>query len=190
MKDRFRILFTLLLPGALLVSCHPTQRTDAVLRDVESYINECPDSARVVLQSLDTTDLRTRQLRARYALLLTMALDKSYADVPDQVFDPAFRWYTRRGTPDERLKVWYYQGRRMVAHGNQNAAATAYSRAEAYVPEALDQHAVGLLYIAMQHLYSTVVNRTKEQEYAEKAYEVFKRADDPLTAPSLGILAG
>lgn len=36
-----------------------------------------PDSALAILESVDTLDLRTKSLRARYSLLYTMALDRN-----------------------------------------------------------------------------------------------------------------
>ena len=57
-----RSLNFLPLVGALLLAaCGPASRTDALLNDVESYINEAPDSARRVLVSVDSTSLRTKR---------------------------------------------------------------------------------------------------------------------------------
>ena len=73
--------FLSLLGALLLAACGPASRTDAFLDNVESYINEAPDSARTVLMSIDSTSLVTRRLRARYSLLRTMAQDKCYDDM-------------------------------------------------------------------------------------------------------------
>ena len=69
--------FLPLLGALMLAACGPASRTDALLNDVESYINEAPDSARRVLMSVDSTSLTTRRLRARYSLLRTMLLIRS-----------------------------------------------------------------------------------------------------------------
>ena len=185
-----RSLNFLLLVGALLLAaCGPASRTDALLNDVESYINEAPDSARAALMSVDSTSLSTRRLRARYSLLRTMAQDKCYDDitVPGLLDDAA--WFEKHGTPDERMKLWFYRGRILRQQGDANGAAIAYSRAESYGDKVQDQHALGLLYFNIQGIYHDVYNRAKEQEYAEKAIEIFKRTGDTLTGPSLGLLA-
>ena len=179
----------LLLCLSLLASCGPVSRTDALLDDVESYINKAPDSARRALASVDTTSLRTRRLRARYSLLQTMALGKCNEDitVPGLLDDAA--WFEHHGTPDERMKLWFYRGQVLVRRNEINEAAVAYARAEAYAGQVHDQHALGLLYLAIQSIYNHAHNVAKEQEYSEKAIEIFKRTNDPLAGPSLGMLA-
>ena len=186
----FRILnFVPLLGALLLAACGPASRTDALLSDIESYITDAPDSARTALAALDTTALRTKRLRARYSLLRTMAQVKCYDDItiPGLLDDAA--WFARHGSPDEKLNYWYCQGRIHYAHGLLNETASAYSHAEANAESVRDQHALGLLYVAYQTLYGAVYNRSKQQEYAEKACETFKRTNDPMTQPSLGMLA-
>ncbi len=187
----FRLLnFVPLLGALLLASCGHVSRTDALLNDIESYINERPDSACAMLAAVDTTDLLTRRLRARYSLLHTIAIDRSGGDIRDPgLFDDAIAWYSRHGAPDEKLNAWYYQGRIHYAYCQYKDAAIAFSQAEAYVDQAQDQHTVGLLYVAFSSVYEKVSNFSKQREYAEKAYETFKRADDSYTLPSLGMLA-
>ena len=191
MKDRFRLFLCLSVLGAvLLVSCRPVSRVNAALDDVESYINEAPDSARAVLQAMDSTSLRTKRLRARYALLRTMAQNKCYDDITiPGLLDPAADWFARHGSPDEKMKLWFYRGRIQRDLGQTNEAAISFSRAESYADKVQDLHALGLLYFSLQTIYHSVYNRAKEQEYSEKAIELFKRIDDPLTGPSLGMLA-
>ena len=186
----FRFLYIVPLLGALLLAaCGPASRTDALLSDIESYINDAPDSARTALSALDTTELATRRLRARYSLLRTMALDKCYEDIsrPGLLDDAA--WFERHGTPDERMKLWFYRGRILADAGEVNEAALAFTRAESYVDKVQDRHAAGLLYLAIQAVYDEVHNLAKAQEYSEKAIAVFKQIDDRLTGPSLGLLA-
>ena len=132
MNVRFFPLFCLpVLCAAILVSCHPVSRVDAALNDVESYINDAPDSARRVLVSVDSTSLRTKRLRARYSLLRIMAQDKCYDDItiPGLLDDAA--WFEHHGTPDERMKLWFYRGCIQLELNDENEAALAFSRAEA-----------------------------------------------------------
>ncbi len=181
------LYFTLF--GVSFSSCASRPSVDLVLDDVESYINDYPDSARTVLWAIDTTSLRTRRLRARYALLRTMALGKCNEDITiPGLLDDAV-WFERHGSPDEKMKLWFYRGQIMRGKGEVNEAAVAYAWAESYADQVGDQHALGLLYLAIQAIYNYAHNLVKEQEYSEKAIEIFKRTNDPLTGPSLGMLA-
>ena len=184
-----RILNFLPLVGALLLAaCGPASRTDALLNDVESYINEAPDSARRVLQSVDARSLQAKQVKAHYALLRMMAMDKCDDDItiPGLLDDAA--WFERHGSPDEKMKYWFYRGRIQEDMGDMNSAAVALARAEKYADKVQDQHARGLLYLAFYRVFKSVSNRSKEQEYVEKAMDLFQRTGDPLTGPCFGIL--
>ena len=78
---------------------------------VESFIEERPDSALTVLQGMDKEALSGKEEEAKHALLLSMALDKNVIDRTDfEVLQPAIDKYLEKGTPNERLRTYYYQG--------------------------------------------------------------------------------
>lgn len=168
----------------------PGYRIARVLDDVETYINDRPDSALAVLRALDSTAVRGRGLRARYSLLHTMALDKCYEDITvPGLLEDATAWFSRHGSPDDRMKTCYYQGRIQQDNGNLSAAAIAFSQAEYYAEEATDTHAVALLYNAFASIYDAVHNTQKELEYVEKELSVMKESGDPMYYSALGNLA-
>ena len=192
MKLIYRNTALLLLSLLLLGACNqaPCRRVASVFDEVESYINERPDSALAVLQGVDSTSLTTRALRARYSLLRTMALDKCYKDITvPGLLDPAVAWYECHGTADERMKALYYQGRIAQDNKDLNSSVIYYALAEEYVDDITDKHALGLLYLAEASVYNAVYNTDKEQEYTEKALVVFRDTNDPIYESSLGNLA-
>ncbi len=185
-------LSALITAVTFLVACGPSlkQRVAATLDDVETYINERPDSALAVLMAVDTTSMTTRALRARYSLLRAMALDKCYEDITAPgLLDPAIAWYEHHGTADEKMKTLFYQGRIAQVNKEWNNAAVRYYQAEGFADEAKDRHAVGLLYEAISSIYNYVYNTEKEQEYVEKALRTYRQANDPLYGSALGDLA-
>lgn len=169
----------------------PSRRqVNTVLDDVESYINDRPDSALAVLEGVDSTALTTRALRARYSLLRTMALDKCYKDITvPGLLEPAAAWYGRHGSNDTKMKTLYYQGRIAQDTKDQNNAAVFYARAEEYAGKVTDMHALALLYLAEATVYNTIFNTEKEKEYREKALAVLKESQDPMFDSALGGLA-
>ena len=188
----FRNLALLLLVILLAAACGTTSRRHitATMDDVESYVNDRPDSALAVLEGVDSTALNTRALRARYSLLHVMAQAKCYKDltIPGLIDDAAI-WYAHHGSADERMKTLYYQGCIAQANGDQNSAAVYYARAEEYVDNVTDKHALGLLYLAEASVYNAVYNTDIEKEYREKALSVFKQNQDSMYDSALGGLA-
>lgn len=69
-------LIALSLAAFLLASC-ASRQTAATLNDVETYIQERPDSALATVRAIDTTSLATRSLRAHYALLFAGNSDEN-----------------------------------------------------------------------------------------------------------------
>ena len=185
----YTISATLLL---LLSACGPAprQRVAATLTDVESYINDRPDSALAVLEGMDSTVLTTRALRAKFSLLHTMALDKCYNDITDpDLLEAAVFWYVRHGSPDDKMKTCYYQGRAFQDSDNLNKAAIAYAEAERYAVKATDEHAKALLYFAFGSLYNRVFNAQQELKYKDKGLQILKEEGDSLYDIALGELA-
>ena len=110
---KFRIiLHTFLLVTLCILSCSRHSAHWEKLKQVETFIEAQPDSALAVLQCIDTQELLSREERAKYALLLSMALDKNYVDKTDfGVLQPAIDYYQNHGTATDKLRTYYYQGR-------------------------------------------------------------------------------
>ncbi|MCR5840880.1 MAG: hypothetical protein K6G86_02250 [Bacteroidales bacterium] len=152
------LLFLIIALCVLSSGCRPQLVTPrhvvAVLDDVETYINERPDSALVVLRALDSTAVRSRALRARAALLHSIALDKNYIDLKtDSILAPAVFWYSRHGSPDEKLKTRYYLGRLQYNAKNYQEAIVTYTEALEMTAKAKDLKYVGFVNQAIADTY-------------------------------------
>ncbi len=78
----------------------------------EGLMETRPDSALSIINYIDVSALSNKSQKARYALLKSMALDKNYIDTTNfDVLQPAIDYYLKKGTPDEKLRTYYYQGR-------------------------------------------------------------------------------
>jgi len=120
------IFLILALPFmVILISCdHKTKAWDT-MNKAESQMNTQPDSALTVLSSIDKSRLGDDEENARYALLMSMALDKNYIDTTTfDVLQPAIDYYIKKGngTPDEQLRTYYYQGRIYQNQGDDDSA--------------------------------------------------------------------
>ena len=94
-----------------LASCSQHSKHWETLTQVESYIEERPDSALVVLQDINNEELTNDEEQAKHALLLSMALDKNYIDKTGfEVLQPAIDYYKNNGTTTEQMLTLFYQG--------------------------------------------------------------------------------
>ena len=117
-------VFILLSP----ISC--TKSTVILTLDHAAEImNEKPDSAKAVLDSIKRSELRTRATRARFALLYSQAMDKCYIDTNnDSLISVALKYYSKQGTDHEKALAFYYNG--VVYRNSGNIKATKYKELE------------------------------------------------------------
>ena len=117
---RYIIILIVLLS---LTSCTKHSEHWETLAQVESYIEERPDNALVVLQGIDNEELANDEERAKHAVLLSMALDKNYIDKTDfEVLQPAIDYYEDNGSATDKLRTYFYQGRIYQNAGDNDSA--------------------------------------------------------------------
>ena len=167
---RYFLLFIILLFGVL--SCR-----DVRLSDIESYIDDRPDSALAAIRAIDTTALRGRAVKAKYSLLHAMALDKNYIDTSDtRIVQPAVDWYSRHGSPEEKLKAYYYQGREYHNNKQYDQAAVSYAIALESIDESNDFNLNGMLYSAMADALTFTLDFAEASSYFDKAISSFRKS--------------
>ena len=174
-------LVAAVLAAITIVSCDDARKSETfrVLEDVDSYIEARPDSALAVLEGIDKSDLTSKELEAKYALLLSQALDKNYIDLQsDSVIAPAVRYYENHGTPDERLKMYYYSGRIKQNSGDHEGAMERFVKGESYGDECTDKALLGRLYAAKQYVYQETINYPSAIPNAQLAADAFLEAED------------
>ena len=106
------IRYIFLLAALCMLSCSRHSTHWETLTQVEEFIETLPDSALTVLERIDAAELTSNEERAKYALLLSMALDKNYVDKTDfEMLQPAIDYYQHHGTATDKLRTYYYEGR-------------------------------------------------------------------------------
>lgn len=173
--NRFVIIF--LLMSFLLVSCDNRQ-TKSLLQDVETYIQERPDSALRVLRKVDSLALNTKALRARYSVLFAMALDKNYIDTTAlSILEPTVAYYEKFGSPKDKMLSYYYLGRIYSNRKDYPNAVIFYSQALRESSE-YDYYHRGLIYAASADAYNASFNDEEELRNTILAYECFEKIGD------------
>lgn len=161
----------------LFISCDNRQ-TKALLQDVETYIQERPDSALRVLRKVDSLTLNTKALRARYYVLFAMALDKNYIDTTAlSILEPTVAYYERFGSPKDKMLSYYYLGRIYANRKDYPNAVIFYSQALRESSED-DYYHRGLIYAASADAYNASFNDEEELRNTILAYECFEKIGD------------
>lgn len=116
-----------------------------------------PDSALYILNSVNVETLDGKRNKARYALLKSMALDKNYVDTTNfDVLQPAIDYFLRKGSADEKLKTYYYEGRIYQNQGDDDSAMQSFMRGREYCEQASDTLMMANLLVAQGTiLYTT-----------------------------------
>lgn len=158
-----------------LFSCY-NKDTSRNLKDIESYIQERPDSALAAIRAIDTTSLNTRELRAKYSLLHAMVLDKNYIDTTDiDIIQPALKYYN--GGRKESMMANYYAGR--IYENAQD-----YPNALIHFNLALDDVSPqdylyqGLICASLADVYHKSYSFSEELLYKKKSLEYFEVLKD------------
>ena len=159
----------------LLVACSSDSKQLTLLDGAESVMTSAPDSALSLLREIKSNKLN-RADNARYALLLSQALDKNYIDVTDDsLINIAVEYYKHKN--DEYLfTAYYYKGRVLENARNLHGAMHLYTCAEQLIENIDDNYAKGLLYARIGGLYKEFYDFDKSLEYYNKALKSFKDA--------------
>lgn len=100
-----------IISALCLVSCSHHSKHWETLTQIETFVEENPDSALSVLQCIEVDDLSGSEEKAKHALLLLMALDKNdVAETDFEILHPAIDYYKNNGTPTEQMLTLFYQG--------------------------------------------------------------------------------
>ena len=115
MKKRSFLTIMIAVAGFIglmdIIGCGSSGAVDDRLNLADELMEERPDSALFILNGIDGSELRGSRMKARYALLKSMALDKNYIDTTTfDVLQPAIDYYFKHGNADEKLRTYYYQG--------------------------------------------------------------------------------
>lgn len=119
----------------LLWGCDGSHSMDAVLTRAEQMIESAPDSALLILQSIEQPQRLRRKGAARYALVRTMAEVQCFHTITsDSLIRIAVDYYGDDSALQSALS-YYCWGCVCASKGNDELAATAYLRAKSLFPD-------------------------------------------------------
>lgn len=137
-----------------LSGCRKSSEVEDRLDIAEILMEERPDSSLFILEEIDASKLRKNHVKARYALLKSMALDRNNIAVSTfDVLQPAVDYYLKNGSKDEKLRTFYYKGRIYRNAGDDDHAMQSYLSAMEISQDATDTLAFARLLVAQSTLY-------------------------------------
>ena len=170
-------LLTILLLGLCLVACNRHSEHWATITEMETIIEERPDSVLNVLQAIDADELIGDEEPAKHALLLSMAMDKNYIDRTDfEVLQPAIDYYEDNGTATDKLRTRFYQGRIYQNAGNDAAALECFVKAISEGDESDDILTKARIYFNRGSIYYSLYEWDSFIETNKSAASLFKES--------------
>lgn len=100
-------------------SCIHHNDAGKLLDNAEAHLDMHPDSAFVALDSLDRRQLNTPELRARHALLYSIALEKCGISIMnDSIINIAVNYYSNKGDKEAADKALQWREKILESAGN------------------------------------------------------------------------
>ena len=176
MRTVFQFLtIMLLLLTSAITSCSENKE-QAILTCAESLIETSPDSAMSLLSSIDRQKLSGDRQKALYALLMSMALDKNYIDTTSfDVLQPAIDYYLEKGSPNDKLRTYYYQGVIFQNQGDRNNALNSYIKGLDIAHDCTDSLTTARTLVATGCLYNELFDLDNYIFYSLKAANIYNR---------------
>lgn len=170
---------TMALPFLVMfLGCNHKTKAWDTLDQAENLMPSFPDSALAILSSIDTERLGDNEEKARYALLMSMALDKNYIDTTTfDVLQPALDYYLKKGSADEKLRTYYYQGRIYQNRKDNDSAMQSFMQGREYCWQASDTMTMANLLVAQGTILCTTYKFEDFVNVNLEAAELYSKLD-------------
>lgn len=184
LRNAYILLMLSFLMVCCLCGCSGTSENGQILNRAELVMESRPDSALIILDSIPVNNLRGEE-RARYALLKSMALDKNYIDTTTfDVLQPAIDWYLDNGSPDEKLKTYYYQGRIFQNRNETENALNSYEKSLSQYRECTDSLSIARAFVARAIVFYEMYSIKDYINDNLKAADIYSKLNIPERAAS------
>ena len=172
-----RLLFFLLL--GIIVSCSSERDTVRLVNQAEKIVQEHPDQALRMLDTLSRGNFSSRKERARYGIVKSMALTKNWIEPSsDSLIRPAVDYYGKSRQYDYRMKAWFYFGRVQLVQGELVASLYSFKQAEHAAENTGDDRYKGLIQMGLANVYNRNYNSPEALKHVKKALPFFLAVND------------
>lgn len=178
-------VFLLVAAGWLLCGCNRAdygklygrRAVVALMDSAEAVMNDYPETALQLMDSIDSQSISGRELQARYALIYSEVLYKNAIDVDsDSLIMIAVRYYSISKDLIKRFRSYYTLGCIHNEKGRYTNAILALSEAERLVEHVNDNYRLGLLFTQFGMIYFKSFMYARAEENYEKSMHYYELA--------------
>ena len=164
-----------------LYSCDYS-KYEVILDQAEQMLNKHPDSSYMLLSPIYLDNLRSRQAKARFALLYSKTFDKNCIDVKDDSLARfAANYYAEKGTYLEKAAAYYYLARVYENAEDIEQSIANMTLASEFVTDD-SYYLQGLIYNSLGRSCSNQFDVARSIEYNKRAATAYKAlATDRIT---------
>ena len=160
----------------MLASCGGSdiqQRLD----HADSLMEDQPDSALAILQTIDSIKLTSEKLRARHALLNTQARVKNnLLDMSDTAALPLLVFFQENGNDFDRMRAAFYKAEIYSTLNNSQKQLKNLLYAENLASEIQDNYWLAKIYEKLADIYHTNHYYSKAADFRYNAIDCYKKA--------------
>lgn len=173
-------VFAVVAMSVLLPSCTRKEVEDKLAK-AESIMEEDPDSALHIINTIDTTDLKNRKNWADYSLLNVQARVKTNEIIAsDSLINRAVAYYQDKGDSPEYMKALFYNAE--ILYNQSRYTSSIYNSTHAYdlAKRFKDDYWIAKTAEQMAFIHSASFNSIESLKYVKEAISYYKRADKRL----------
>ena len=164
----------------LSISCSRQSRmADRILKKAEAVVEQHPDSALVLLDSVRHPQNLWKKQRCHYLLLQVQAKDKSYGDITsDTLIFNVKDYYLKNKDLSKAALSSYYCGRVLYEQKRYEKALRAYLDAEKYSKQSKNDNLKGLIQSSIGDVYYKQLLKDEAISRYKQANRYFHQAEN------------
>lgn len=171
-----KVFLILMSAGGVFASCSPY---GAALQEADALLSSAPDSTLVLLDDVRAEGLKSRRLKADYALLSARAQDAAYGFVQWENagrLAAAAEYYEKNGPREDRLDAWYLLGKLQLANDALYRAVVSFEHALAAADDLKDYGARGRICRQLAYAFNASGQHVAAARQLYDSYQAFNEA--------------
>lgn len=159
----------------VIVGCTTPATTLKIIEQSESIAVDYPDSALMLINSVDRTSIRGKHDMARYRLVMSeVAYYNRISSDCDSLTRPLFEYYYDSDNHAERARAMYQHGKVMCNAGHNPEAMYALLESEKSLQFYDNPRLLGLVYLSMGSIYGAECLFQNALDAYKPAYDIFQ----------------